>query len=161
VIKPQNLLVVMSDEHNPKMLGCAGHALVQTPHLDRLASRGTRFSAAYTACPICVPARASFATGRYVHETGYWDNAIAYDGRVESWGHRLQAAGIRVESIGKLHYRQREDSTGFDAQHIPMHIKDGVGMVHMSIRGQFPNFTPPPPKSTGGIVLSAGIGESE
>ncbi len=160
-MKPQNLLVIMSDEHNPKMLGCAGHDLVRTPNLDSLAARGTRFSAAYTTCPICVPARASFATGQYVHQNGYWDNAIAYDGRVESWGHRLQAAGMRVESIGKLHYRQESDATGFDAQHIPMHIKDGVGMVHHSIRGQFPDFTPPEPQSAGGIVMSAGVGESE
>ncbi|WP_089721059.1 sulfatase-like hydrolase/transferase, partial [Candidatus Entotheonella palauensis] len=162
-MKPQNLLVIMSDEHNPKMLGCAGHDMVRTPNLDSLAARGTRFSAAYTTCPICVPARASFATGQYVHQNGYWDNAIAYDGRVESWGHRLQASGIRVESIGKLHYRQESDPTGFDAQHIPMHIKDGVGMVHHSIRGQFPDFNPPPPKpgSGGGIVMSAGVGESE
>ncbi len=160
-MKPQNLLVIMSDEHNPKMLGCAGHDIVRTPNLDGLAARGTRFSAAYTTCPICVPARASFATGQYVHQNGYWDNAIAYDGRVESWGHRLQAAGMQVESIGKLHYRQESDSTGFDAQHIPMHIKDGVGMVHHSIRGQFPDFTMSEPQSAGGIVLSAGVGESE
>ncbi|MGQ4808116.1 Choline-sulfatase [Candidatus Entotheonellaceae bacterium PAL068K] len=162
-MKPQNLLVIMSDEHNPKMLGCAAHPLVRTPNLDRLAARGTRFRKAYTNCPICVPARASFATGRYVHEIGYWDNAIAYDGRIKGWGHRLQEAGIRVESIGKLHYRTQEDSTGFDVQHIPMHIKDGVGMVHLSIRGQFPDFVPLPPKpeQRGGIVLSAGVGESE
>ncbi len=160
-MKLQNLLVIMSDEHNPKMLGCAGHDLVRTPNLDGLAARGTRFSAAYTTCPICVPARASFATGQYVHQTGYWDNAIAYDGRVESWGHRLQTAGIRVESIGKLHYRQASDATGFDAQHIPMHIKGGVGMVQHSIRGQFPDFAPPEAKSTGGIIMSAGVGESE
>ncbi len=162
-MKPQNLLVIMSDEHNPKMLGCAGHPIVRTPNLDRLAACGTRFSAAYTNCPICVPARASFATGRYVHEIGYWDNSLAYDGRVEGWGHRLQAAGMRVESIGKLHYRQQEDPTGFDVQHIPMHIKDGVGMVHLSIRGQFPDFTPPQLTQTqrGGIVRSAGVGESE
>src|SRR2546425_539528 len=119
MMEPTNLLLIMSDEHNPQMLGCAGHPLVQTPHLDVLAARGTRFAAAYTTCPICVPARASFATGRYVHAIAYWDNAIAYDGRIKSWGHRLQEAGIRVESIGKLHYRQQADQTGFDQQHIP------------------------------------------
>ncbi len=163
-MEPQNLLVIMSDEHNPKMLGAAGHPLVKTPHLDRLAERGTRFARAYTNCPICVPARASFATGRYVHDIEYWDNSIAYDGRVEGWGHRLQDAGIRVESIGKLHYRLESDPTGFDKQHIPMHIKDGVGMIHLSIRNQFPDFIPPAPQKGGGaagIVLNAGRGESE
>ncbi len=159
-MEPQNLLVIMSDEHNPKMLGAAGHDLVQTPNLDALAARGTRFTAAYTNSPICVPARASFATGRYVHDNEYWDNSIAYDGRIESWGHKLQAAGVRVESIGKLHYRRVEDPTGFDRQHIPMHIKDGVGMVHLSIRNQFPDYVPPAPKANG-IVSNAGPGESE
>jgi len=163
-MKRQNLLVIMSDEHNPKMLSCAGHPLAKTPHLDRLAAQGVRFDRAYTSCPICVPARASFATGRYVHETGYWDNSIAYEGKIESWGHYLQSAGIRVESIGKLHYRMEEDPTGFDKQHIPMHIKDGVGMVHLSIREQFPDFTHALPKKGGGaagIVFEAGRGESE
>ena len=118
-MQPQNLLVIMSDEHNPKMLGAAGHPLVKTQNLDRLAARGTRFDRAYTNCPICVPARASFATGRYVHDIEYWDNSIAYDGRIESWGHKLQAKGIRCDSIGKLHYRLEADPTGFDKQHIP------------------------------------------
>lgn len=156
-----NLLLIMADEHNPKMLGCAGHDLVQTPNLDALAARGTRFSAAYTTCPICVPARASFATGRYIHDIAYWDNAIAYDGRIKSWGHRLQEAGLRVESIGKLHYRTKADRTGFDQQHIPMHIKDGIGMVQGSIRGQFPDFQPSQRRpASGGIVPGAGPGET-
>ena len=143
-MQAKNLLVIMADEHNPKMLGVAGDPLVQTPHLDALATRGTRFTSAYTTCPICVPARASFATGRYVHQIGYWDNAMGYDGRVKGWGHQLQSAGYRVDSIGKLHYRAVTDDVGLDQQLIPMHIKDGVGMVHLSIRGQFPDFTPPP-----------------
>lgn len=158
-MKAQNLLILMSDEHNAAMMGAAGHDLVQTPNLDALAARGTRFSAAYTNCPICVPSRASFATGRYVHQTGYWDNAIAYDGRVPGWGHELQAAGVTVESIGKLHYRNAEDPTGFDAQHIPLHIKDGVGMVQGSIRGQFPDFTPRPGGGPG-IAQEAAPGET-
>ena len=88
--KPLNVLVLMSDEHNPKFLGCVGPPFIQTRHLDGLASRGTRFSQAYTCSPICVPARAAFATGRYVHEVGFWDNADAYDGSVPSWHHALR-----------------------------------------------------------------------
>ena len=102
---PRNLLILMSDEHNPKVLGSAGDGIVQTPHLDALAARGTRFTAAYTTCPICVPARASFATGKYVHQIGFWDNADAYDGSMPSWHHRLRAQGHDVVSIGKLHFR--------------------------------------------------------
>src|SRR5438876_2846452 len=134
----RNLLFIISDEHQARALSCAGHAIVKTPNIDALAERGIRFDAAYTPCPICVPARASLATGRYVHEIRYWDNATAYDGRIPGWGARLQAANVRVEAIGKLHYRNREDSTGFDAQHRPMHIWKGIGQVWGSVRDPMP-----------------------
>ncbi len=150
-----NVLIVLSDEHNAAFLGCAGHALARTPNLDALAARGTRFSAAYTPSPICVPARASLATGRWVHELGCWDNAIAYDGRVRGWGHALQGAGIRVESIGKLHYRHADDPTGFDRQIEPMHILDGIGQVWGSVRNPLPRDRPAPT-----MLRERGPGES-
>jgi choline-sulfatase len=65
-----NLLVIMDDEHNKKVLGCNGHPMVRTPHLDALAARAVCFDNAYSSSPICVPARAALATGRHVHETG-------------------------------------------------------------------------------------------
>lgn len=129
-----NLLVILSDQHQAQALSCAGHPVVRTPNLDALAERGTRFTEAYTPSPICVPARAAFATGRYVHQLRLWDNAMPYTGQPRGWGHALQDRGIRVESIGKLHYRQIGDDTGFDVQHIPMHVVDGKGMVWGSIR---------------------------
>jgi choline-sulfatase len=129
-----NLLVIMSDEHQARAMGCAGHPFVQTPNLDALAARGTRFTNAYTPCPICVPARAAFATGRPVHEIGLWDNAMPYDGSVPGWGHALQTKDVPVESIGKLHYRAEEDPAGFDVEHLPMMVVGGVGMVWASIR---------------------------
>ncbi len=86
-MRQTNILIIMADEHNRAMLGCAGHPLVKTPNLDALAARGTRFTTAYTNCPICVPSRAAFQTGHYTHRVRYWDNSIAYDGRVDGWGH--------------------------------------------------------------------------
>lgn len=136
--KPTNLLIIMTDEHNPKVTGYEGHPIIQTPNMDRLAAAGTRFKSAYSNSPICVPARATFATGQYVHKTGYWDNAIAYDGRVPSWGHRLQKEGNPVTSIGKLHYMKEEDPTGFDEQILPMHIAHGVGDLQGLIRNPMP-----------------------
>lgn len=129
-----NLLVILSDEHQSRAMGCAGHPFVKTPNLDKLAARGTRFTNAYTPCPICVPARASFATGLYPHQTRMWDNAMPYEGSIRGWGHALQEKGVPVESIGKLHYRSEEDPAGFDVEHIPMMVADGVGMVWASIR---------------------------
>ncbi len=153
---PTNLLVLMSDEHNPKFLGAAGHPFVATPNLDALAARGTRFTSAYTTCPICVPARAGFAVGRYVHEIGYWDNADGYDGAIPSWHHRLREAGHRVVSIGKLHFRGRPgDDHGFSEEIVPMHIVEGIGDVKGLVRENIP-------KRKGGDKMAkrAGPGES-
>lgn len=140
-MRPANLIVIMSDEHHPRAMGAAGHPFAITPNLDRLAANGTRFDAAYCNSPICVPSRASFATGRYVHTLGTWDNAIAYDGSVPGWGHALQQRGHRVDSIGKLHYRNAEDSTGFDRQYHAMHIYGGYGMVWGALRSGEADFS--------------------
>ena len=139
-MKPTNLIVVLSDEHNKRVTGCYGHPMIKTPNLDKLASRGTRFTSAYTNCPICVPARASFATGQYVHKTRCWDNAIAYNGTPPSWGHRLMAQGHRVTSIGKLHYKESNpQSNGFDEEILPLHIVAGIGDLLGLIRDELPN----------------------
>ncbi|MCC7487265.1 MAG: sulfatase-like hydrolase/transferase [Burkholderiales bacterium] len=156
-MEPLNTIIILSDEHNPRVLGCAGHPQVRTPHLDRLAARGTRFTAAYTNCPICVPARAAFATGRYVHETRCWDNAIAYDGRLPSWGHRLMEAGHPVAAVGKLHYAGTDPARdGFDEEILPMHIVNGVGDLLGLVRDELP-------RRAGSLKLGpeAGPGESE
>jgi len=138
-----NLLVIMSDEHQARAMGAAGHPFVKTPHLDALAARGIRFSDAYTPSPICVPARAAFAAGRHVHKIRLWDNAMPYTGTPKRWGHALQAAGIPVDSIGKLHYRHDEDPVGFDHEDIAMQVAGGVGMVWASIRNEDERMTMP------------------
>ncbi len=133
-----NVLILMSDEHSNKVLGCHGHPTVKTPNLDKLASRGTRFANAYTNSPICIPARAALATGRYTFETGCWDNALAYHGSPPSWGHALREHGIRSYSVGKLHYRNAEDDTGFTEQILPMHVVDGIGDLLGAVRDPLP-----------------------
>lgn len=142
-MKPQNLLFIMSDQHAPRYIGALGNSTIKTPSIDRLADQGTCFTNAYTPSPICVPARASFATGRPVHQIQYWDNAMGYDGRIKGWGHRLQENGIRVDSIGKLHYRHEDDPVGFDHQVNHMHIKDGVGAVWGAVRDPLPTMPEP------------------
>ena len=64
--RPVNQLILRTDEHTQKVLSCYGNKMVKTPHIDQLAAKGTLFENAYTNVPICVPARASFATGDYV-----------------------------------------------------------------------------------------------
>src|SRR5205085_6645789 len=126
-MKPANLVFILSDEHSRRVLGCYGHPMIRTPNLDRLAAAGVRFSEAYCNSPICVPSRAALATGRHVHDIRFWDNAIAYDGSVPSWHHRLREAGHEVVSIGKLHFRSADDDNGFSEEIMPLHIVDEIG----------------------------------
>jgi choline-sulfatase len=69
-----------------------------------------------------------------VHDIGYWDNAHPYDGRVQGWGHVMQANGMHPLSIGKLHYRNETDPTGFVQQIAPLHVVDGIGAVSASVK---------------------------
>jgi choline-sulfatase len=155
-LAPKNLLVIMSDEHNPQAMGIAGHALAQTPNLDRLAARGTRFTSAYTASPICVPARAAFATGKYNCQIGYWDNADAYEGSVPSWHHLMRERGHRVVSIGKLHFRGKPgDDHGFSEEILAMHVVEGIGDVKGLVRTDIPRR-----KGYAKLAELAGPGES-
>ncbi|MGE4337812.1 MAG: sulfatase-like hydrolase/transferase [Pigmentiphaga sp.] len=149
------VLFLLADEHNPWVAGFMGHPCVRTPHLDALAARGTVFERAWTTSPLCVPARASLATGRYVHQHRYWDNAIAYDGAVPSWMQVLSEHDVDVDSIGKLHFRQESDPVGFRRQIIPVHIQDGVGQVWGSVRDPLPDEA-----AGSGMFKRMGAGES-
>jgi choline-sulfatase len=157
-MRPANLIILFSDEHNPKVMGAAGHPFIATPNLDALAARGVRYSQASTPCPICVPARAALAVGRYVHEVGYWDNADAYEGRIPSWHHVLRERGHQVVSFGKLHFRGRPgDDHGFSKEVLPMHIVDGKGDLLALNRGA----DAPTRGGAKKLIAMAGPGESD
>ena len=152
-----NLLLVMSDQHHPRMTGYAGHPTVSTPSLDALAARGTVFTDAYCTSPICVPSRASLATGRYVHEIGAWDNAAPYAGVPNSWGHELDAAGYRVTTIGKLHHLAGSDD-GFVDQRLAMHVHGLGDLRGVAMR---PEGGPLPASPGLRNLLDAGPGHSD
>lgn len=61
--KPQNILLIMADDLGWMDLRCQGNETLVTPHLDRLARQGMRFTDAYAAAPVCTPTRAAMMTG--------------------------------------------------------------------------------------------------
>ena len=68
--KRPNIILLMADQMRGDCLGIAGHPDVKTPFLDALAAEGVRYENAYSACPTCVPARATLYTGMSQEHTG-------------------------------------------------------------------------------------------
>ena len=98
-----NILFIISDQHNAKVLGHAGHPDVQTPHLDRLAAEGVRFENAVTQNPICTPSRVSFLSGQYCHNHGYYGlSGPNPQGLPSVLGH-FRKHGYRTGAFGKIH----------------------------------------------------------
>lgn len=60
-----NVVFLLADDLGAHDLACTGNGFIETPHLDRLAAEGSRFTQAYAACPVCSPTRASLLTGKY------------------------------------------------------------------------------------------------
>ena len=99
-----NLVLLLGDDHPHDLLGCAGHRVLRTPALDRLAATGTRFRRALVSTPICAAARATLLTGRTERAHGYTFTRPPLDEglRRESLPRLLRDAGYRVGLVGKL-----------------------------------------------------------
>lgn len=106
-----NIVLVMSDQHRADMMGCSGDPSVLTPSLDALASEGVRFSRVSCQGPLCMPARASFMTERYVRDHGVFTNweEIAPDSPTYAWA--LREAGYHTALLGKAHLYREENLT--------------------------------------------------
>jgi arylsulfatase K len=107
-----NLLIIQSDSMDGRAMGCMGHPAVYTPHMDRLAERGTLFSQAYCNSPQCCPARASMWSGQYVHQVEAWNNYKGLDPDAPTWRTHLDQAGYRTATFGKTDYVSGRHSLG-------------------------------------------------
>jgi arylsulfatase A-like enzyme len=101
-----NVLLIQVDQQRADCLGVAGHPVAQTPHLDRLAAEGVRFSHAFCPAPICMPARTSLMTGVYSTQHGAIVNAGVEGHRpirpdLPMFSHTLKAAGYWLGYVGK------------------------------------------------------------
>src|SRR5512140_2178433 len=100
--KPPNILLLCSDEHNHRVAGCYGNRLARTPNLDGLAARGVTFETAYTASPLCVPARLALTAGKHIHRIGGWNNSCRLPSDdYPPLPHILHAAGYESFLCGK------------------------------------------------------------
>lgn len=106
--QPPNIVFIMADDLGWRDVGCYGNSFVETPHLDRLAKDGMRFTRALQQT-VCSPTRAALLTGMHPVRTGITDylgpqaGALFLDPKVDTINERLKEAGYRSGLIGKWH----------------------------------------------------------
>ncbi len=98
-----NILCFVTDQHRADHLGCAGNPDVKTPHIDRLAAEGIRFTQSFVANPVCQPNRASMFTGRYPKAHGLRENGNTLHPDTVTLPQILRENGYATASFGKLH----------------------------------------------------------
>src|SRR3954454_4479849 len=103
-----NIVVVMADQHRADLLGCAGQPGVQTPALDALAAEGVRFGRVNCQGPLCMPARASFLTERYVRDHGVYTNWAEVPAESPTYLWALREADYHTALVGKAHLYREE-----------------------------------------------------
>lgn len=101
--KVRNILFIMCDQLRRDYLGCYGHPTLETPHIDALAARGTRFTRCYVQGPVCGPSRMSTYTGRYVASHGSTWNFVPLAVQTPTMGDYLRKLGLRTAVVGKTH----------------------------------------------------------
>lgn len=121
-----NVLVIMTDQHDPAVTGYSGDEVVDTRHLDALAARSATFPNAMCTSPICSPSRASFMTGKDVHRTGVWGNHwVIFPENLTMPAH-FADNGYVTALVGKMHFGGRDQMQGF--QHRPYgDLRHGLG----------------------------------
>jgi arylsulfatase A-like enzyme len=95
-----NILLITLDQFRGDTLSCAGHQLVKTPHLDRLAKEGVRFAQHYSQCSPCGPGRASLYTGLYQMNHRVVANGTPLDARFDSVAKAARRSGYAPTLFG-------------------------------------------------------------
>ena len=107
-----NIIIIYADDLGYGDLGCYGHPSIRTPHLDRMAAEGMRFTDFYSAGEVCTPSRAALLTGRYPIRSGMCHDQFRVLRSTSKGGlpkeevtlaELLRDRGYRTGMIGKWH----------------------------------------------------------
>jgi arylsulfatase A len=124
-----NIIIIFTDDQGYGDLGCYGHPTIRTPHLDRMATEGIRFTDFYTAAPVCTPSRAALLTGRHAIRSGmcqfpgtrgvlFPDSKGGLPESEITLAEALKPLGYATAHIGKwhlgIHEGARPQERGFD-----------------------------------------------
>ncbi|MGE9291365.1 MAG: sulfatase family protein, partial [Puniceicoccales bacterium] len=114
-----NILFLLADQLRWDFVGSYGADFLETPNIDRLAAMGTRYTNAYSAHPLCVPARAALITGTHGYKSGILTNGQwvrpDYPAQgIKTWPERMNESGYSTAAIGKMHFYPWMERMGFE-----------------------------------------------
>ena len=114
-----NIVFLFPDQFRSDFSGCYGADWLETPNIDRIAADGIRYTNAFSASPICVPARTALLTGMNAIKNGVTDNlhnlrADWRDSGVKIWTDILSESGYYTAGIGKMHFYPWDEKRGFE-----------------------------------------------
>ena len=98
-----NIVIIYSDDHSEQAISAYGSRINQTPHIDRLARDGVRFTNSFVCNSICGPSRATLLTGLHSHANGAVSNRARFRDELPTFAKSLQAVGYDTAMIGKWH----------------------------------------------------------
>ena len=101
--EPYNVLVIQTDEHHFKTLGCYGGRIVETPNIDWIANHGAIATSFYATTPVCSPSRGALISGRYPQNTPVTNNNISLGDHVITFAEVLRRKGYKTGYAGKWH----------------------------------------------------------
>ena len=113
-----NIIFIMPDQLRADFLSCYDASFIDTPNIDSIADRGVIYGSAYSAHPVCVPARVSLMTGMDAIKNGVLDNGQFLrtdykDCGISTWPDILSANGYYTIATGKMHFYPWEVRLGF------------------------------------------------
>jgi choline-sulfatase len=109
-----DILIVMADQLTTAAMPFHGNEVTLAPAITGLAETGVVFDNAYTASPLCTPARASVMTGLLPSRTHSYDNAAGFSSEIPTFAHHLRALGYRTVLAGKMHFCGPDQLHGFE-----------------------------------------------
>ncbi|GAB4336589.1 MAG: hypothetical protein Kow0099_09580 [Candidatus Abyssubacteria bacterium] len=146
--KPPNIIIINADDLGYGDLGCYGSQAIKTPHIDRLADQGVRFTNFYACDSVCTPSRAGLLTGRYPIRMGFCYPIYAEDMTLKQAV--LMKMGNLITKLGTLDYATEEGPGGLHHQEITIAeaLKVGdyrtgmVGKWHLGDYSTNPEYNP-------------------